>query len=184
MTWNTPTNVSTGNALTALLWNNLLGASGSLKYLYDEVTNLKIKRHVVLHKSTNSVFGAAGSLDIAFDTIVTDYAGQQSNFPIITPVTNIPIPASGMYIAVYQLRATVNAFIRSNFFYENAGTTRQFTQSVTPVANVLFTHAIAFYAPNGSGTLKLSTQVNNGVTITAVAPSATDGSQVLTITRI
>jgi hypothetical protein len=38
MTWNNPSDVSTGDNLTSTLWNNFLGTVGSLKYLYNRST--------------------------------------------------------------------------------------------------------------------------------------------------
>jgi len=184
MTWNTPTNVSTGNALTALLWNNLLGTSGSLQYVYNELTTTQLKRYVTLYKSTNTVFAAAGTTNIAFDTIVTSYSGQQQDFPITTPITNIPIPAKGMYLATYQLRSTAAVVVRTNFLYQNGADARFFANHQTPTVNVLFTDMCLFYAPDSLGTFTVSTQVSATATITAVAHSPTDGSQILTITRI
>lgn len=183
-TWSTPISVNTGDNLTATLWNTLLGVNGSLQYVYDEVTTTLLKRNVVLYKSTNTVFGAAGNSDIAFDTVITDFSGQQLNFPVTVPITNIPIPAFGMYIVTYQLRSSAAVVVRSNLFYTNGAITRQFTSHQTPTANTLFTHTSMIYAPDGNGTLKLNTQVSAAATITAVLPSSTDGSQVLTIVRV
>jgi hypothetical protein len=183
-TWNTPTDVISGQALTSLLWNDQLGANGSLQYLYDELNGIQLKRHVVLYKSTNTVFAAAGNSDIAFDTIVADFANQQLNFAVTVPITNIPIPAAGMYVATYQFRTTAANIVRSNFFLVSGAITRQFTDTAnTTTANVLHSHTVMFYAP-ASSTVKLNTQVSAANTVTAAAPSATDGSQVLTIARI
>lgn len=181
--WNTPTDVSTGTALTTLLWNNQLGTNGSLQYVYDELNTTQLKRNIVLHKSTNTVFGAAGNADIAFDIIVTDYAGQETNFPVSIPITNIPLPAEGMYIATYQFRCTTAVLVRSNFTVTSGASSYFYASAGTATANVLFNHTVMFYAPSSS-TVKLNTQVSAAGTITAVAPSATDGSQVLTIARI
>lgn len=184
MSWTPPTNVSTGNALTALLWNNLLGTNGSLKFLYDQITGIQLKRHVVLYKSTNTVFGAAGASDIAFDTIITDFTDQQLNFPVTVPITNIPIPAAGMYAVTFQFRTTTAVIVRTNLFLTSGATVRQFTDtSNTSTVNVLHTHSMMFYAP-ASSTFKVNLQVSAAATYTAAAPSATDGSQVLTIARI
>lgn len=183
MTWNSPSNVSTGNNLTATLWNNLLGASGSLQWLYNEITGTQLKRNVVLYKSTNTVFGAAGNSDIAFDTIVTDFTDQQLNFAVTVPVTNIPIPAAGMYALTFQFRTTTAVAARTNVLLTSGAITRQYTDTNTTTANVLHTHSIMFFAP-ASSTFKINLQVSAAATYTAVAPSATDGSQVLTIARI
>lgn len=183
-TWTAPTDVIAGQALTSLLWNEQLGAAGSLQYVYDELTGIQLKRHVVLYKSTNTVFAAAGNSDLAFDTIVADFTDQQLNFPITTPVTNIPIPAAGMYVATFQFRTTTAVITRSNFFLTSGATTRQFTDTAnTSTANVLHSNTVMFYAP-ASSTVKLNVQVSAASTYTAAAPSATDGSQVLAIARI
>jgi hypothetical protein len=185
MPWNTPTDVSTGDNLTSTLWNNQLGANGSLKFVYDELTTTQLKRNVVLYKSTNTVFGAAGNSDIAFDTIISNYGNQQLNFPVTVPITNIPLPAEGMYVITYQYRATAAVIVRSNFFVTTGALVFQYTDtSNTATANVLHSHTIMFFAPATSTTIKLNTQVSAAATITAATPSSTDGSQVLTIARI
>lgn len=107
MTWNTPTNVSTGNALTALLWNNLLGSSGSLQYLYNQVT--APVSAIELYKSANTAITGSGSSVIAFD----GYTG--SGFPAMTgPITNISLPSTGWYIFsfVYSTSVSTNFRIR------------------------------------------------------------------------
>jgi len=183
-TWTAPTDVVTGQALTSLLWNEQLGAAGSLQYVYDELNGIQLKRNVVLYKSTNTVFAAAGNSDIAFDTIVADFADQQLNFPVTVPITNIPVPAAGMYVASFQFRTTAANIVRVNAFLTSGATTRQFTNTAnTSTAAVLHTLAVMFYAP-ASSTFKINLQVSAANTFTAAAPSATDGSQVLTIARI
>lgn len=183
MTWNPPTNVSTGNALTALLWNNQLGASGSLQYVYNELNTTQLKRHIVLYKSTNTVFAGAGNADIAFDTIINNYTEQQLNFPVTVPITNIPLPADGMYVATFQSRTTVNTQLRCNFTVTTGGVTYFYADFEATLLNVLQNHIVMFYA-TASSTVKLNLAVNLATTISAIAPSATDGSQLLTIARI
>lgn len=183
-TWTAPTDVVTGQALTSLLWNEQLGANGSLQYVYDELNGIQLKRHAVLYKSTNTVFAAAGNSDIAFDTIVNDFTDQRLNFPVTVPITNIPIPAAGMYIITFQFRTTAANVARTNAYLTSGAVTRQFTDTAnTSTAAVLHTHTMMFYAP-ASSTFKINLQVSAANTYTAAAPSATDGSQVLTIARI
>jgi len=182
MTWNNPSNVSTGNNLTSTLWNNLLGASGSLQWLYNEMTGTQLKRNVVLFKSTNTVFAAAGNSDITFDSIVTTFTDQQLNFPV-TGFTDIPLPAAGMYALTFQFRTTTAVVARTNVFVTSGAFIRQYTDTNTTTANVLHTHSIMFFAPVSS-TFKINLQVSAASTYTAATPSATDGSQVLTIVRI
>lgn len=180
MTWNTPTDVSTGDNLTATLWNNQLGTNGSLKFIYET----QLKRHVVLYKSTNTVFPLAGNQDITFDTIISNYDNQQLNFPITLPITNIPLPAEGMYIATYQFRSTTSVIFRSNFFVTANSLVYSYTDALTTGAGVLHSHTVIFFASSTTTTVKLNGQVSVGTTITAAPPSALDGSQVLTIARI
>jgi hypothetical protein len=186
MTWNPPSDVISGDNLTATLWNNQLGANGSLQFAYNQYTTTQLKRNIVLYKSTNTVFGAAGNLDIAFDTIITNYGNQQLNFPVTVPITDIPLPTSGVYLVTHQFRCTTAIGVRSNFsFYVGSAGQVQYTfiTNSSVAANVLFTHTVLFYAPLSSK-LKLNTMVTAAGTITAALPSSTDGSQVVTITRI
>lgn len=181
--WNTPTDVSTGTALTTLLWNNQLGTNGSLQYVYDELNTTQLKRNIVLHKSTNTVYGAAGNLDIAFDTIIANYADQQLNFPVTTPITNIPLPAAGMYILAYQYRISATNTVRCNVSVDDGSNSYFYVSTIAHTANILYTQVVVFYAP-ASSTVKLNVQTSAAGTIAAIAPSSTDGSQVLTIARI
>lgn len=175
MTWNTPTDVSTGNALTALLWNNQLGTNGSLAFLSA--------RRVVLYKSTNTVFGGAASINIAFDTVVTTFADQQSSFPITTPVTNIPIPKQGMYVANFQWRFNTAVNMRTAFTYANGALSSSHQAQSTPVINTLQSDTVIFYAPDASGVLAVTLAAAGATTVSALAQGAGD-SQILTIARI
>jgi len=97
MSWNAPSNVSTGNALTTLLWNNLLGASGSLQFLY----NRTLKHDITLVRTANTTVAAG------ITTLYTwEYAETQNNFPYTGPNSNMTIPAGGVW--AYMLRTRPN----------------------------------------------------------------------------
>lgn len=177
-TWNNPTDVSTGTALTATLWNNLLGTNGSLKYVYDNITT----SNIVLYKSTDTVFASTTIINIAFDTIITDYAGQQVNFPVTVPITDIPLPLAGMYMATFQQSGNASATVRTNFNVNDGTNTYRYVSTIHTQANPLYTHTALFYAP-ASSTVRLSIN-STAQTINATAPSSSGGSQVLTIVRI
>jgi len=189
MTWTAPSSVSTGNALTALLWNNLLGTSGSVKYLYDQVNGRLWENRQIFSKSTNTVFGAAGNADVAWDTRLLYNAGSEKNFSSTVPVTTIPIPQEGMYLFTFQFRSTVATRIDTRFFFFDGGASTYLYQThITPAANILVQQLCMFYCNGPVGailpTVKMNLNVAAATTITHVAPSATDGSQNLTICRI
>lgn len=184
MTWTAPTNVATGNALTALLWNNQLGTSGSLRYVYDQITTRAWENRQIFAKSTNTVFGVAGNADVIWDTRLLYNAGSEKNFSNTVPVTNIPIPQEGMYVFTFQYRSTVATRVDTRFFmFDGGASTYLYQTHITPTANVLVQQSCMFYC-NTSSTVKLNIQVAAATTISYVAPSATDGSQNLTICRV
>ena len=80
MTWTNPTDVSTGQALTSALWNNLLGAVGSLKYLYDRSTYSIL---AVGSRSTNQ------SIPNNTNTVATFDAVTNSNYMTTTVGTGV-----------------------------------------------------------------------------------------------
>lgn len=138
MTWNTPTDVSTGNALTATLWNNLLGSNGSLQYLFNQFTPFVA---IELYKSANTAITGSGSSVMAFD----GYVG--SGFPPMTgPITNISLPTVGWYIFSFAYRTSVstNFFIRisnisNGFQLLDTGTNTSQTNTFTAIGLALAT---------------------------------------------
>lgn len=190
MTWVAPSNVSTGNALTALLWNNLLGTNGSMKYLYDQVNGRQWENRQIFAKSTNTVFAAAGNVDVAWDTRLLYNNGSEKNPPNTSlPVTNIPIPQEGMYLFTFQYRATVSTRIDTRFYlFDGGASTYLYQTHITPAANVLVQQLCMFYCNGPVGatvpTVKMNLNVAAATTITYVAPSGTDGSQNLTLCRV
>jgi hypothetical protein len=184
MTWTAPSNVSTGNALTALLWNNQLGTSGSVRYLYDQLSGRQWENRQIFAKSTNTVFGGAGNVDVAWDTRLLYNAGSEKNFSSVVPVTTIPIPQEGMYNFTFQYRATVSTRIDIRFFmFDGGASTYLYQIHQTPTANILTQQSCMFYC-NTNSTVKMNIQVALATTISYVAPSNTDGSQNLTICRV
>ena len=186
MTWTAPSNVSTGNALTALLWNNQLGTSGSVRYLYDQLSGRQWENRQIFTKSTNTVFAAAGNVDVAWDTRLLYNAGSEKNFSSVVPVTNIPIPQEGMYIFTFQYRATQPTAVRIDvrfYMFDGGASTYLYQTHFTPTANILVQQSCMFYC-NTNSTVKMNLNVSGATTFSYVYPSATDGSQNLTICRV
>lgn len=185
MTWNAPTNVTTGTALTALLWNNQLGTSGSLKYLYDTLTPVATARNIVLRRSTNLTVNAATNTDVAFDTVITTYTNQQQNFTVTTPVTNVPLPSSGMYVAsfLYSHSVTSNTTIR--FLVSNGVTSElQASRLAFLATEPVLTTALIFSESSGC-TVTVSVNCANAGTGTAQVPSGTvTGNMILRLVKV
>lgn len=57
--WTAPTTKATGDVITATIWNNLLGASGSLQYLYD---NLPPAQYTWVIKSADETVNNSSTL--------------------------------------------------------------------------------------------------------------------------
>lgn len=189
MTWTAPTSVTTGNALTALMWNNQLGATGSVKYLYDQVSGRQWENRQIFAKSTNTVFAAAGAVDITWDTRVLYNNGSEKNFSSVVPVTTIPIPQEGTYLFTFQYKSTVATRIDCRFYlFDGGASTYLYQTHTTPTANVLVQQMCMFYCNGPIGaiipTVKLNLNVAAATTISYVVPSSTDGSQNLTICRV
>lgn len=104
MSWTPPSDVSTGQALTALLWNNLLGTSGSLKYVYDQ---LNTPVNLQVSKSTDTAIPTNGSSLIAFNGV-----SASNNFPFTPTSSSIVIPVSGMYAFSFRYRTSVSTVFR------------------------------------------------------------------------
>jgi len=187
MTWTAPSNVSTGNALTALLWNNQLGTNGSLKYLYDTLTPVATARNVCLRRTTNLTLASAAASDIAFDSIVTSFTNQQQNFPITTPVTNIPLPSKGIYLVSFSLRWGAAANTAVICSVTNGTTTEAQMTSVAYIASVNFNSVFQIFSESSSCTFKINVQNNSLASQTATAAAATgtaDGNMILRVTKV
>lgn len=104
MTWNPPSNVSTGDNLTSTLWNNLLGTSGSLKYVYDQISPVNLQ----VAKATNTVIPANGSSVLVFSS------STGNNFPFTNGTSSIVFPVTGVYAFsfIYQTSVSTNFRIR------------------------------------------------------------------------
>lgn len=111
MSWNAPSNVSTGNALTALLWNNLLGASGSLQFLY----NRTLKHDITLVRTANTTVASGVTVFYTWE-----YAESANNFPYSGPSSNITIPQGGVW--AYMLRTRPNVVSLVYFRLHNVTT--------------------------------------------------------------
>ena len=179
--FNTPVNVSTGTNLTASLWNDQLGANGSVKYLYDNT----ISRNVILRKSTNTVLALGGNADIAFDTIVTTYTNDQLNFPITTPVTNIPLPTMGMYLATFTMRYSVASNITVRFITTDGAIAIAHQNQLAYLANGNITTTAILTSNSNTCAVTVNVLSSAAGTITAAAPTGTvDGSMMLRIVQL
>jgi hypothetical protein len=185
MTWNPPSDIPTGTPLTTTLWNNQLGANGSLNYILNDVNVTQVKRHAVLWKSTTTTYASAANTSFTFDTVMNFFSGgQQLNFPVTVPVTNIPIPAEGMYIAAFQFTTSVNVVFRINYVVFDGSTTYNYT-STTNSSNSRFVATCVFYVPNSSTTLTVFGQSSAATVVSNDNFIASNGaSQLLTIVRI
>lgn len=184
MTWTAPTSVTTGNALTALMWNNQLGATGSLRYVYDQITARAWENRQIFAKSTNTVLGAGANTDITWDTRLLYNAGSEKNFSSTVPVTTIPIPQEGMYLMTFQFQANAVTTLYSRFYmFDGGASTYLYQTHFTVQANILAQQMCMFYC-NTNSTVKLNILSTVAATIAYAAPSSTAGSQNLTICRV
>lgn len=185
-TWNNPLDVTTGDNLTATLWNNLLGANGSLKYLYD---NLGTTRNIVLWNSTNKSATATTDVDLSFDTIVTTYATMQQNFPVTVPITDIPIPAEGMYNATFlhsYSNGTATTYGNITLVVSDGTNTLYYTSSHRDVSSGfgLYCSTFTFYAmPSSTVTVRVYYPVNRIIVSTPITNSS-GASFLLTIAKV
>lgn len=102
MTWNPPSNVSTGNALTAALWNNLLGTNGSLKFLYDPIDLVIIRQTPTPAIATNS------SALVSWDYV---FGNRGFSLPSL-PFTSFTVPSTGMYLYTFTYLMNVSTNLR------------------------------------------------------------------------
>lgn len=187
--FNTPADVSTGTNLTASLWNDQLGGNGSVRYLYDTqntVISNTLSRNVILRKSTNTVLALGGNSDIAFDTIVTEFTNEQLNFPITTPVTAVPFPTSGMYLATFSMRFSVASTITVRFTVNNnvGGVIAQQNALAYP-ANANHISTAILSSEIAGMTVTINVLSSAAGTITAAAPTSTvDGNMMLKIVKL
>ena len=183
--FNTPVDVSTGTNLTASLWNDQLGANGSVKYLYDTLNSNTLSRNVILRKSTNTVLAAGGNADIAFDTIVTTYINDQLNFPITTPVTAVPLPTMGMYLATFGMRYSVASNITVRFITTDGAIATAHQNQLAYIANGTVITSAILTSNNNTCAVTVNVTSSAAGTITAAAPTGTvAGNMVLTIVRL
>lgn len=185
MTWTAPTNVSTGNALTALLWNNQLGTSGSLQYLYNTLTPIATARNIVLRRSTNLTVNAATNTDVSFDTVITTYTNQQQNFAVVTPVTNVPFPSSGMYVASFLYAHSVASNTTIRFLASNGVTSELQNSRLAFLAGEAVLTTTLIFSESAGSTLTISVNCANAGTGTAQAPSSTvPGNMILRLVKV
>jgi hypothetical protein len=186
--FNTPSDVSTGTNLTASLWNDQLGTNGSLKYLYDTQNTVianALSRNVILRKSTNTVLAAAGNADIAFDTIYVLRGIEQNNFPITTPVTAVPFPQIGMYLATFSMRYTVASTITVKFTVSDGLAVDAQQNQVAYLANGNIISTAILTSATLTSTVTINVTSSAAGTITAASPSSTvDGNMMLRIIKL
>ena len=187
-TWNAPANVINGDNLSALLWNNQLGASGSLQYVYDTQNTIisnTLSRNVVLRKSTNTVLALGGNSDIAFDTITANYTNDQLNFPITTPVTAIPFPQAGVYMVSFTSRCGVASNVTTRFTVTNGTTVIALQHQQAYLANGNVTVSTMVTIESSSCTMTVNLLSSAAVTFTAAAATSTvDANMQLRIVKI
>ena len=185
MTWTSPSSVTTGTALTALLWNNQLGSSGSLQYLYNTLTPVATARNIVLRRSTNLTVGAATNTDVSFDTIITTYTNQQQNFTVTTPVTQVPLPSSGMYVASFLYAHSVTSNTTIRFLQSNGITSELQSSRLAYLAGEAVLTTTLIFAEAAGSTITISVNCANAGTGTAQAPTAAvPGNMVLRLVKV
>lgn len=109
MTWNPPSNVSTGNALTAALWNNFLGTYGSLQYLYDTMQTLQQGHELtILRTVASSAIPTNGNALVSWDYVLQN---QGFTLPAL-PFTSFTVPATGMYLFSFSYLMNVSTNLR------------------------------------------------------------------------
>jgi hypothetical protein len=186
--WTAPVTVVNGDNLSALLWNNQLGTNGSLRYVYDVQNTIianTLSRNVVLRKSTNTVLAAGGNSDIAFDTITVNYSNDQLNFPITTPVTAIPFPQAGVYMASFTLRYTVASNITVKFTVTNGTTVIAQQNQLAYIANGNIITSALIPIESSSCTLTVNILASVAGTATAAAATSTvDANMQLRLVKI
>jgi len=125
MTWNTPTDVSTGNALTALLWNNQLGANGSLQYLYNN--GIGNCQSLIINRNASQAIAANSSYTITFDTTIYNNGFTTTS----TPTQFVQPLLTGFYAYTFVYGFSVNTQV----YYRMI----QATGAVTLASHVLAT---------------------------------------------
>jgi hypothetical protein len=187
-TWTAPVNVITGDNLSTVLWNTQLGATGSLRYLYDNLITTQantLSRNVVLRKSTNTVLAAGGNSDIAFDSITINYTNDQLNFPITTPVTAIPFAQAGVYMASFTLRYNIISNIIVKFTVTNGTTIIAQQNQLAYIANGNIITSALIPIESSSCTLTVNILASVAGTATAAAATSTvDANMQLRLVKI
>lgn len=168
MTWTNPTNVATGTNLTSSLWNDQLGGSGSLQYLYQ-----RSRVTFGVSKSTTTALTAATSYTFVWDQIDPHAVDMQQNFVTPTfPTANIRLPYEGAYIATLFFRYSVVANVTVIFTVTNLNTSSVVNfATMVPTLAAGTTAAVAqIYVPvDGENRLNV-----------AVTPSANGNSTIVT----
>jgi hypothetical protein len=186
--WTAPVTVVNGDNLSALLWNNQLGTNGSLRYVYDVQNTIianTLSRNVVLRKSTNTVLAAGGNSDIAFDTITANYDNDQLNFPITTPVTAIPFPQAGVYMASFTLRYSVASNITVRFTTTDGTVVIAQQNQLAYIANGNVITSALIPIESSSCTLTVNVLATVAGTATAAAATSTvDANMQLRLVKI
>jgi len=187
-TWTAPVNVVTGDNLSSLLWNTQLGTDGSLRYLYDNLTDTQAKtlsRNVILRRTTNLTLALGGNSDIAFDAITANFTNDQLNFPITTPITAIPFPQAGIYMVSFTSRYSVASNITVRFIVTNGPTSiaQQHQQAYIAAGNVTVSTMVT--SESSGCTMTVNVLSSAAGTFTAAAATGTvDANMQLRLVKI
>jgi hypothetical protein len=171
-TWNTPTTVATGTNLTSALWNDQLGADGSLQWLYDQT-----RATIAVSKSTNTALTAGTAYTFVWDILDVQAANMRQNIALPSfPTTQITLPSEGTYMATLYLRYSVAASMLVTF-----STTIPHPVDITMRANTGTAATAIIYATANNTTLTVSATptVNGNITYTTNFPT-----QSLFITKV
>jgi len=173
--WTNPVDVNNGDVLTTSLWNNLLGADGSLQYLYENLPTLG--NSAAIRKTTNTAI-AASDVTIIFNEVVS-----YGNISTITPTIGASnsLDGAGYYWFGFYLRQSA----ASNRIYTitlNIGSGYSIQRElIAPRSTLLTTSAINFltYVPSGFDTFSVAIRSNSGTATTILASNFPSPSQVL-----
>lgn len=167
--WTAPTTKATGDVITATIWNNLLGASGSLQYLYD---NLPPAQYTWVIKSADETVNNSTTLqnDDSFTFTVaanTDYLvemGLVYGSATVTPDVKFAWTLTGMtWDGTGDRDITPNATLGATFALQavaSAATTILATSSTAPTAT-LFRMTFTIHAGSTGGTLNFQWAQNS-----------------------
>jgi hypothetical protein len=153
-TWNTPTTVATGSNLTSALWNDQLGANGSLQWLYDQT-----RATIAVSKSTNTALTAGTSYTFVWDILDAAAANMRQNITLPSfPTTQIVLPTEGAYIVTLYLRYNAAATISTNF--------------VTPSYTYTFDMPVRANTSSSATALIYATAANTALTVSVIASAS------------